>query len=170
MPRYTLIAAMSVDGKIARTKNSGTRWTSPEDKQFLRIKLDRCDVVIVGRRTYEIAQKPLAKRNCIVFTRSVEQAVKKNKRCVYFNPQKGDLEAFLKEHGYKNVCVLGGAQTYSWFLKRGLTDDLYLTIEPVVFGKGVSLFTAPSCSPFTLASVKRLNQKGSLLLHYISAC
>ena len=69
-----------------------------------------------------------------------------------------------------------------------MLDELYLTIEPIVFGKGINLFSdgpipllskeglelAPALTrgevikyqKFKLISAKKLNRQGSILLHY----
>lgn len=130
--------------------------------------LDKSDVIVVGHNTYKTAKGPLSKRNCIVMTRSVSGAVKKNSKLVFLNPKKGNLEKFIKEEGYKRVAVLGGAQSYTYFLENNLVDEIYLTIEPLVFGKGFGMFATKNVLKkyFKLVSVKRLNKKGSLLLHF----
>ncbi|MDO8575841.1 MAG: dihydrofolate reductase family protein [bacterium] len=66
------------------------------------------------------------------------------------------------------MAVLGGTQTYTYFLENDLLDEIYLTIEPVVFGRGLNLFESSKGinASFHLESTKQLNDNGSLLLHY----
>lgn len=167
-PHITLVAAVSIDGKIARDAKHFPDWTSPEDKKHLHDIEDRSDVMIVGRTTFETARKPLSKRNCIVFTRSVEKAEKKNSLCTFLNPGAVDMIAFCEEHGYTKICLLGGAQTYNYFLERDLIDEIYLTIEPVILGEGLNLFSQAQepAKQFTLVSTEKLNSTGTILLHY----
>ena len=47
----------------------------------------------------------------------------------------------LEQEGYTEVALIGGAQINSLFAKAGLINELELTIAPVVFGEGLSLFT-----------------------------
>lgn len=165
---YTIIAAVTIDGKIAGSKKEGSSWTSKEDKDFLHAILDTSDVVIVGNNTYKAAKKPLSKRNCIVFTGQVASGLQKNPRLLYCNPQKVDIKKLIKILGYKKIALLGGAQTYTYFLQKNLIDDIYLTIEPLVFGTGLNLFATKQLTnkKFKLASVKKLNKAGTILLHY----
>ena len=73
----------------------------------------------------------------------------------------------MEKQGYRKVCVLGGAQTYSYFLEKNLVDEIFLTIEPIVFGSGLPMFdTKQELTDFELVDSKKLNEKGSLLLHY----
>ncbi len=178
-PKYIAIAAITLDGKIAKDKKHLSNWTSREDKIFMRALLDKCDVIIVGNNTYKTAKGPLSKRNCIVFSRSVNKLISKSVKLVYCNPKKVDVKKLIRDRGYKRIAILGGAQTYSYCLKNKMLDELYLTIEPLVFGSGINLFDECILDKKSrpteilkkfwrvkLISIKKLNRKGSLLLHY----
>lgn len=166
--RYWAIAVMTLDGKIAKNSRHASRWSSKEDKRFLHQKLAGCDVIIVGKHTYDVSRQPLSQRNCIVITRSVKSPRRVGERCLHCNPNTVNLKSLIQKLGYKNACVLGGTQTYSLMLKKGLLDELFLTVEPLVFGNGLPLFEARIATPliFHLVSVKKLNQQGTVLLHY----
>ncbi len=165
--RCIAIAAVTIDGKIALDSGHFSDWTSPEDKDFLHEMLDKSDVVVVGNNTYKTAIEPLSKRNCIVFTSSVAELERKSDKLLFANPATVDVKTLLKE--YKTVAILGGMKTYTYFLQHDLLDELYLTIEPVIFGRGLNLFeTAENVNArFKLESTKELNKNGTLLLHYI---
>lgn len=167
-PRYIALAAATIDGKIAKNPQHFSNWTSPEDKIFLRRELDRSDLIIVGRNTYETARKPLSRRNCIVLTTQVKKVSVEKPNLVLLNPKTANLKTFIKNLGYQTVAVLGGARTYSYCAGRGMLDELYLTIEPISFGGGISLFAdiKPKQKKWQLVSTKKLNQRGTLLLHY----
>lgn len=160
------IAALTIDGKIARHHDHFPDWTSPEDKVVLSEILDTCDVVVVGNTTYKIAEVQLSKRNCIVFTRTTPTPKPLRDNLLLFNPSNASIEVALEP--YNKVALLGGAQIYTYFMERGLIDELFLTIEPLVFGNGLDLFefTSDETINFELVSVRRLNGKGSLILHY----
>jgi dihydrofolate reductase len=68
---------------------------------------------------------------------------------------------------YKRMLLVGGATTSARFLKEELIDEIYLTIEPKVFGTGIPLFAEGSFeADFRLLSIERLNKKGTILLKY----
>lgn len=167
-PIFTAVAAVSIDGRIAAYQGQNTAWTSKEDKRFLHKFLDQSDVVLVGRTTYEIARKPLSRRNCIVLTSRVKNSIRKNPRLLFCNPGCIDLFSLVQRQGYKKVAVLGGQKVYSFCLQQNLLNELYLTIEPVVFAHGLNLFEikGSKITKFKLINFKKLNSKGSLLLHY----
>jgi dihydrofolate reductase len=173
-PSYIAIAAVTLDGKIAKGPNHMSDWTSKEDKLFMRSLLDKCDVILVGNNTYKTASKPLSKRNCIVLSYQINSCVRQSARLLYINPQKHDLSKIVFDLKYQRVAILGGAQTYTYCLNNNLLDELYLTIEPIIFGRGINLFSLAQSEnwgrsgdpTFKLISVKKINRRGSLLLHY----
>ncbi len=167
--RCIAIAAVTIDGKIALDAHSGSSWTSLEDKEFLHQILDTSDVVVVGNNTYKAAIEPLSKRNCIVFTGSVSTNERKSDNLTYCNPASADCLPLMQQ--YETVAVLGGAKTYTYFLDNDLLDEIYLTIEPIIFGHGLNMFESEQNidSHFRLESTKQLNEKGSVLLHYLRA-
>lgn len=164
--RCIAIAAVTIDGKIALDQSHFSDWTSKEDKDFLHEMLDKCDVVVVGNNTYKTALEPLSKRNCIVMTSTVATTERKNDKLLFWNPSGAPHSNVLQNVG--TLTVLGGTKTYTWFLENDLLDEIYLTIEPIVFGHGLNLFESSKdiVARFRLQSTKQLNEKGSVLLHY----
>ena len=158
---------MTIDGKIARDANHPSNWTSPEDKTMLRKLIAASDAIIIGHTTYLLYKSQLASRRCVVFTRSIKDYERHNENLILYNPEgPTSLNDILKTDN--SIALLGGAQTYSYFLENNLIDEIYLTIEPIIFGEGLNLFeTSESItSKFHLISTERLNQQGTMLLHY----
>ena len=166
-PNIIAIAAVTIDGKIARHPKHFPDWTSKEDKTFFQSMLDKSDVLVLGNSTFKTAEGPLSKRKCIVFTRSVQDTERSGDNVLYFNSNgPSSLQAILEP--YRRVALLGGTQIYSYFLEHDLIDEMYLTIEPIVFGDGLDLFHQENMATarFKLASVRQLNEDGTVLMHY----
>lgn len=73
----------------------------------------------------------------------------------------------LAKDGHKKVLVAGGSVLCSNFLAAGLVDELYLTLEPVLFGMGEPMLAERLLDiSLRLQSVVRLNDKDTLLAHY----
>ena len=62
--------AISLDGRITDGAEEGSEWTSREDKAFFHRELDRADVAVMGRKTFDAIVRPLTSRNRIVFSSS----------------------------------------------------------------------------------------------------
>ncbi len=163
--KYVAYVASSIDGRIAKSKTSGTDWTSKEDWKFFQGSLSQMDAVIAGHNTYKVAESGLKKRNTIVLT---SKKIKSFGSVVFFNPEKKDLKKFLTSKKYKKVGIVGGASVYDFCLRNKMLDELFVSIEPYVFTQGVPMFLGKTFKKykFTLMSVKKLNKKSTLLLHY----
>ncbi|MFA6520044.1 MAG: dihydrofolate reductase family protein [Candidatus Paceibacterota bacterium] len=165
--KYTAFVAASIDGRIAKSNNSGTDWTSKEDWRYFQKALSKVDAVIAGYNTYQQASPRLKKRNTFVLTSRVK-SVKKEGIVTFINPKKFNLKKFLETSNYKNVAIVGGSKAYNFCLENKMLDELLVTIEPYVFTNGVPMFTGEKFKKYKLSleSIKKLNQKGTILLSY----
>ena len=155
---------MSIDGRISLDSKKLPNWTSREDWEFFRAGLKKSDAVVSGHTTYKVAKKYMDKRVSYVLTSKVRDP-KVSGTITMLNPKYSNLKKILG--GYKKVAIVGGAGVYQAMLDLGLFDELYLTIEPIVFGRGRELFVGGKKNfDFKLKSVKKLNKTGTLLLHY----
>jgi len=155
-----LIAALSADGFIAKNSGHLADWTSREDKQFFVEMTKKAGVIVMGQNTYETIGKPLPDRLNIVYTRDREyEGVEVTKK----DPK--ELLQDLEKRGYQEVAIAGGATIYTLFMDAGLVDKLYISIEPVLFGKGLTLFNRELDSKLALVSLKQLSEQ-TVLLEY----
>ncbi len=167
-----LIAAMSADGKIAQVEGqTSLDWTSKEDTRFFVDKTKEAGVVIMGRKTFDTIGKPLKGRRIIVMSRTSTPLLSKEGlgevagTVEYSSLSPRDLLSHLAAQGVATVALAGGSSIYSQFLREGLVTDLFLTIEPHLFGTGVPLASGFDRLDMTLADVKRLGDQ-AVLLHY----
>lgn len=154
-----IIAAMTADGKIARNAGHAATWTSKEDKKFFVQKTKEAGVMIMGQNTYETIGKPMPGRLNIVYSKKQIEGVETTTK----NPE--ELIKDLEARGYTEVAICGGSTIYTMFMKAGLVDTLYLTMEPLLFGEGMGLFNAELTADLKLASFKKLSDN-VLLLEY----
>ncbi|MBP6946008.1 MAG: dihydrofolate reductase [Candidatus Pacebacteria bacterium] len=162
--RFVAYVATSIDGRISLEKRRLPDWTSKEDWKFFQSELAHADAVVVGRNMYLSAQSRLQKRTTFVLSSRVKNTLRKG-TVTFVNPACQNLKKLFSV--YKTVAIVGGARVYQTMLDSNLLHELYVTIEPLVFGRGVSMFSdGVKTNRFELVSVKKLNTKGTLLLHY----
>lgn len=58
----------------------------------------------------------------------------------FTNSQPRELVQQLERRGFQQIILGGGATVNGLFLKENLIDEIWLTIEPKIFGEGLSLF------------------------------
>ena len=157
-----LIVAQTLDGFIAKDPgHTPLEWTSAEDKKFFAERTIKAGTIVLGENTYNTIGRPLPNRRNIVYT-SKEQI--EGVETTTEDP--AALLQRLEQEGVLEAAVCGGSTVYTMFLKAGLIDTMYITLEPVVFGAGVSLFNEAVEARLELASSTPLNKRGSVLLEY----
>lgn len=156
-----IVAAISVDGFIARNTAELADWTGKEDKKVFVELTKRAGVVVMGRTTFETIGRPLPGRRNIIFT--THRIDQEGVEATQLAPP--DLIASLEADGYTEVAICGGRSVYDQFLQAKVVDELYLTLIPTLFGDGISLFKSPISQALRLKSEKKLSD-GVLFLHY----
>jgi dihydrofolate reductase len=155
--------AMPLDGKIARASNQPADGTGKEDKKKFVEITQRAGAMIMGSRTFDTIGRALPGRRNIVMTRNRSRQSDGN---LVFTDQPPDLILRgLVQEGFSEVALIGGAQINSLFARANLIDEIYLTVVPVVFGKGLSLFDCDLNTRFLLVDTEGIPD-GSMVLRY----
>jgi len=154
-----IIAVLTADGLIAEgTDQLSTDWTSKEDRRFFRDRTKEAGVIVMGRNTYETIAKPLPDRLNVVYSEGEIEGVEVTKK------DPAELLKDLEKRGFKEVAIIGGTTIFTMFMEAGLVDKLYLTIEPVVFGSGMTLFNKKfDAKKLKLVSMQKLGEEAVLL-------
>ena len=164
--KVLLLAAMSADGFIGTdAAHRSLDWRSKEDASFFIAKTKEAGVIIMGSVTYKtfrIKRAPPGRR-LIVYTRNPESIVGEDVEATDEPPR--ELLERLKKEGFDSVVIGGGATINKLFIDEGLVDELYLTIEPVLFGDGVDLLSGPVSARLEMLDLKKIGNN-TLLVHY----
>lgn len=164
--RVLLVAAITVDGKIARDDHELTTWTSREDKRLFARVSREAGVLIMGRATYETLPAPLPGRLNVVMTSRPDMPVPAGVELTGDSPER--VLGRLAERSYDTVVVAGGAQIYRAFLLAGMVDEIWLTVEPLAFGRGVSLLgDEPLDLRLELLEIQRLGDRAVMLRYRV---
>lgn len=171
--KITCVMVQTVNGKITEGEESRIyKWTSKEDKAHFEGMVAKHNCIIMGSSTYEAAKKvikPEAGKLRIVLTRSPEKyaEVEIPGQLEFKTVPPRELVDMLIEKGITEILLAGGGQINALFFNENLVDELYLTVEPVLFGEGKNIVDETvSEVPLQLITVEKLNEKGTILLHY----
>jgi dihydrofolate reductase len=142
-PQCSVFIATSVDGFIARedgTFDFLSLVEQPEEDYGFADFFASVDALVIGRNTYETAlafeEWPYAGKRCIVLTHRETPSLHGEQ---FFAGAPAALVEQLGLVGAQRLYVDGGAVIRS-FLADGLSDDVTLSIIPVLLGRGISLF------------------------------
>ena len=150
----TIHMAASLDGFIAR-KDGGVDWleTSDEfvdgdtmDPGFVGAFLKTIDCYVMGSRTYETALRFDARGmgwsygDKPVFVLTSRKLPRTLGTVEFYS---GDLAQLVNERlkpTFRNIWFVGGGAVSGECLRRGLADEVYYSILPIVIGDGVRFF------------------------------
>jgi dihydrofolate reductase len=160
-----IIAAISADGYIARHKQEFADWTSPADKKMFVQLTKQAGVMVMGSTTARTIGRALPGRRTIVYTTNPASIGIDGVETTSEPPQ--ELVRRLSDEGVAEVAICGGSSVYSQFLVSGVVDELYVSVEPLLFGQGIKLYTAQHDITLELITSRRLDDDyDTVLLHY----
>ncbi len=169
----SLIAAITIDGFIGRSADDRSfDWTSPEDKKHYISHIKSADAIVMGRTTFETVQRYPNNSRWIIYTSSPEtfdNPAPERIQLIATALPPAELVSQLEAEGVTHLTICGGSSIYTQFLQADLVDRLHLTVEPVVFGSGISLFSDAIAKPLQQAWMlreQRLLNDDSILLTY----
>jgi dihydrofolate reductase len=143
MRKITYGAACSLDGYLARTDGSvdWLHW-SDDVQRIMGAYWRRVDVVLMGRKTYDVARALGSGASpgvtTYVFSRTLRDDPEPNVRLV-----QGDAATFvrdLKAQEGREIRLMGGGELARSLFDASLIDEVGVNIHPVLLGSGKPTF------------------------------
>jgi dihydrofolate reductase len=171
--KVILAIVTSLDGKTTKGEIVNQyKWASREDQEHFFSLIASNNLIVMGRKTYE-ASKPIIKlekgKQRIVLTKTPEKFKKDEVegQLQFSSESVQPLLKRLEKAGYKKLLLVGGSSANSLFFKNKLIDEIWITVEPRIFGTGNGLVDEVGFDvQLSLISVQKLNKNGTLLLKY----
>jgi riboflavin biosynthesis pyrimidine reductase len=161
---------MSLDGCLTKHHREGNGFASEDDRRFFGAELNRCDCTVMGGAAYRAARGVIranleAARLRVVLTRTPSRydADSRPGRLEFTASEPAQAVGDLARRGFSRCAVVGGSRTLTDCLRHGILDQLWVTVEPVVFGQGARLVDGAVDFGFELLTVERLGAEAVLL-------
>ena len=122
-------------------------------------------VVIMGEKTFRTFPKPLPDRLNVVFTLEKNLPETENVKWVSGEPERVLEE--LEKMGHKSAVLGGGTNLNTQFLKKNLISEIYLTVEPKIFGDGLGVFSGDFDVNLKLISSENINESAILIKYEV---
>jgi dihydrofolate reductase len=170
--KIILAMVLSVDGKSTKHDLPDQSWASSEDQKHLSKLVSENNLILMGGRTYELAKshiKPSEAKLRIVVTHNPEKfsADKIDGQLEFVNGSVREIVGDLEDKGYKQMLLLSGENLNKEFFENNLIDEIYLTVEPKIFGSGKGVVAESNLDiNLQLMEIEKLNEQGTLLFHY----
>jgi dihydrofolate reductase len=137
--KVILYMAISLNGMIAKSDDD-TSWISKEEWDSYSLTVRTAGNLIVGHRTYKILTKQpefseFKDVKLIVVAQENFQTLAKN-HLIARSPK----EALKLLSDFEQVVVAGGGALNASFVEENLVDEIFIDIEPIIFGQGTPLF------------------------------
>lgn len=137
--KVILYMAISLNGMIAKSDDD-TSWISKDEWDSYSLAVRTAGNLIVGHRTYGILTKQpefseFKDVKLVVVAEKDFQTLSPN-HLVAHSPK----EALKILSDFEQVVVAGGGVLNASFIEENLVNEIYLDIEPIIFGQGITLF------------------------------
>lgn len=159
-----MLMAATVDGKIARDSSELVDWTGKADKKYFVQVTRRAGAMIMGSKTFDTIGRALPDRKNIVMTRNKNRKSDAD-NLIFTDQPPAEILAGLEREGYTEVTLIGGAGVNTLFARENLITHIHLTIVPILFGSGLSLFSHEMARDLMLEEYRDIGN-GHLLLVY----
>lgn len=162
--------ACSVDGFIAHKDGSwGGLLSEGEHVADFLESFKWFDVVLMGRKTYEVGLKagvtnPYPTMKSYVFSRTIKESPDNQVEIVSENA--GAVVRELKNEPGKDIWLCGGASLATALCAENLIDEIILKLNPVLLGAGIPLFSSVVKQTDLELSGSKVYRNGVVLLRY----
>lgn len=170
--KVILAIVTSLDAKSTKGYQPPHFWASEEDQKYFKSLISQNNLIVMGKNTFSVSKnfiKPTENKLRIVMVRNATEYnnIRIPKQLEFTNESPIQLIKRLTELGYKQMLLVSGPNLNTAFLKDKLVNELWLTLEPRIFGAGFSLVNTEQLDvKLQLLSFEKLNSQGTLLLKY----
>lgn len=169
--KIVLVFVATLDGKVTRWEDPFVRkWSSEADQKYFSGIWKNSELIVMGSSTFNAdPPKPSKKSLLIVMT---HQPAKYKESEVpghieFTDESPSRLASRFEQEGYEQMVVVGGPHVATSFFKEDLPDELWLTVEPRIFGSGDSFVIKEKMDvKLQLLSYEKVNELGTLILKY----
>jgi len=169
--KTTLVFVTTLDGKITKWGDPHVfRWSSKEDQAYFKKTWNDAKLIIMGSSTFAFDPvKPSPDRLLVIMTSDPAKYAKYEVagQIQFTSESPKQLYDRFKSEGYEHVLLVGGPHVATSFLKENLVDELWLSMEPKIFGSGGNFVVDSKLDVnLQLLSSEKVNEQGTLINKY----
>ena len=166
-----LIFVSSLDGKVTKWGEPNVRsWSSHQDQDYYKKVWNESRLIVMGSSTFNADTfNPSPGHQIIVMTGHPDnyKSAEIPGQIEFTNETPAELSSRFTMQGHQQMLVVGGPHIATSFLKEQLIDELWLTIEPKIFGSGENFaMEAELDINLRLIQSEKVNDQGTLITKY----
>jgi dihydrofolate reductase len=157
-----------LDGFIAGP-NDEVDWIVHDPDFDLRALFNQFDTALLGRRMYEMTQRPGAppwppEMRVYVFSRTLRQ--RDHPGVTIVADRLEETLAALRAKSGKDIWLFGGSALFRSVLDAGLVDTVEVAVRPVLLGDGIPLLPPPAKRAKMKLTAHEVSKAGIVALRY----
>ena len=165
-----LIFVSTLDGKVTKWGEGHVKlWSSHQDQDYYKKTWNESQLIVMGSNTFNAGSFPSLNHHLIVMTGHPDKYknLKNSGQIEFTSESPVKLTDRFKSKGYEQMLVVGGPHVATSFLKEQLIDELWLTLEPKIFGTGANFATDVKLDiNLRLLHYEKVNEQGTLITKY----
>jgi len=169
--KIILVFVSTLDGKVTKWGNPIVRsWSSKSDQKYFSKVWDESKLIVMGSKSFDADPlKPSPKHLLVVMTHrpSDYKYYEAGGQLEFTSESPSQLCSRLEKEGHSRILLVGGPRIAASFFKEKLVDELWLTLEPKIFGIGGNFVTEEKLDvELRLISYEIVNDEGTLITKY----
>jgi dihydrofolate reductase len=166
-----LIFVSSLDGKITKWGEPNVRlWSSHQDQDYYKKVWNESQLIVMGSATFDADSfKPSPSQKIIIMTHHPDKYKSREVpgQMEFTSETPIELCSRFANTDNKQMLVVGGPHVATSFLQEQLIDELWLTIEPRIFGMGLNFAMDEKLDiNLRLIQSEKVNDQGTLITKY----
>jgi dihydrofolate reductase len=166
-----LIFVATIDGKVTKWGEPNVRlWSSHQDQEYYKKVRSQSQLIVMGSKTFNADKfNPSSSHQIIIMTSQPEKykSLEVPGQIEFTKETPVELISRFINKGHQQMLVVGGPHVATSFLQEQLIDELWLTIEPKIFGMGDNFATGTKLDiNLRLIQCEKVNDQGTLITKY----
>lgn len=169
--KILLVYVSTLDGKVTKWGDPHVKsWSSQKDQEYFKKIWADARLIVMGSNTFMAEPfRPILNHLLVVMTG--HPAKYKSQEILgkleFTDKSPASLVKRFEDEGHELMLLVGGAHIATSFLKGQLIDEIWLTIEPKIFGMGGNFVIEEKLDiNLRLIHCERVNEQGTLITKY----
>lgn len=166
-----LVFVSTLDGKVTKWGDPHVRvWTSKEDQKYYKQIWKDAQLIVMGSNTFSAEKFPPSSKHLLLVMTKHASKYKEYEvpgQIEFTDNAPKELVEHFQKKDFETMFVVGGAHVATSFLEKELIDELWLTIEPKIFGTGGSFVIDQKLDiDLKMINCEKVNEKGTMIAKY----